>query len=107
MTERLYKYFINKDGLPDRRVTAVHPKIGAYVVRASMLMKEELRAIVCCEWLNKMVEDREFNKNGNKSICQLFKVVTYKNTKKTFVVVRKLLVNDLDSGIEFNMEGKG
>ncbi len=99
-------YFIDKDGLPDQRVTDTHPSIGLFVVRASVLMYEELQAVVCCEWLNKMVEDREFKASGNKRLCNLFKVTNYKGDKKTFIVVRKLLVNDLVRGIDEFVEVK-
>ncbi len=93
-------YFIDKDGEANQRVRSMHPHIGRYVVRASVLMTEETQAVVCCEWLNKMVEDREFLANGNKSICDLFKVANYKGSLKTFVVVRKLLEHDLVSGMD-------
>ncbi len=99
-------YFIDADKKPDMRVTAKHPSIGKYVVRASQLMTEELRAVVCCEWLNKMVEDREFNNSGYRGICTLFKVSNYKSSKKTFVVVRKLQVDDLTTCIDEFVEVK-
>lgn len=90
-------YFIDRDGLPDQRVTDLHRNIGEYVVRASVLMSEETQAGVCCEWLNKIVEDRE-------GVYDRFKVRNYKGSVKTFVVVRKLLVNDLVSGIDEEVE---
>lgn len=99
-------YFIDGDGMPDKRVTDVHRNIGEYVVRASVLIKEELRAVVLCEWLNKMVEDRDFLEFGTKTICDLFKVSMYKSSKKTFVVVRRLLVDDLVSAIDEFVEVK-
>ncbi len=92
-------YFIDKDGLPDQRVTSTHPSIDLYVVRASVLMYEEPQAVVCCEWLNKMVEDRE-------GVTDRFKVTNYKGDRKTFIVVRKLLVNDLVRGIDEFVEVK-
>ncbi len=92
-------YFLNADKQPDMRVTKLHPSIGKYVVRASQLMKEELQAVVCCEWLNKMVEDRE-------GVTDRFKVSMYKSSLKTFVVVRKLLPDDLTTCIDEFVEVK-
>lgn len=90
-------YFIDKDGLPDQRVTAHHPSIGRYVVRASVLADERWKAEVCCGWLNKMVEDRE-------GVRDRFKVINYKSSLKTFVVVRKLLADDLVRAIDEHVE---
>lgn len=95
-TNEIY-YFIDKDGLPDQRVTAHHPGIGQYIVRASRLMTEECQAVVCCEWLNKMVYRRE-------GVWNRFKVTNYKSSLKTFVVVRKLLVDDLVRAIDEHVE---
>ncbi len=109
-TDRIIKnetyYFLDADNQPAKRVTEIHPSIGKYVVRASQLMTEELRAVVCCEWLNKMVEDREFNNSGYRGICTLFKVSNYKSSLKTFVVVRKLQPDDLVSAIDEFVEVK-
>lgn len=99
-------YFIDGDGMPDQRVTDLHRNIGEYVVRASQLLKEELRAVVLCEWLNKMVEDREYDNSGYRGISTLFKVSMYKSSKKTFVVVRKLQPDDLVSAIDEFLEVK-
>ncbi len=104
-------YFLNSDNEPDKRVTDIHPLIGQYVVRASVVMDEECRAVVCCEWLNKMVEDRREYYNGIRAMgvaehMNLFKVVNYKSSLKTFVVVRKLQVDDLVSGIDEFVEVK-
>ncbi len=92
-------YFIDKDGLPDQRVTDTHPSIGLYVVRASVLMTDEMPAVVCCEWLNKMVYDRE-------GVEDRFKVINYKSSKQTFVVVRKLMAGDLVRAIDEYVEVK-
>ena len=93
-------YFIDKDGLPDQRVTASHPSIGMYIVRVSVLMymKRNL-ADICCGWLNKMAYDRE-------GASDRFKVINYKGSLKTFVVVRQLLVDDLVSAIDEFIEKK-
>ncbi len=99
-------YVVDKAGMPAQRVASCHPKLGLYVVRVSILMYEECQAVICCEWLNKMVEDRDFLSHGAKGICQLFKVTNYKGSAKTFIVVRKLLLDDLVSGIDEFVEVK-
>ncbi len=104
-------YFIDKDGEPAQRVTHAHPLIGEYVVRASRIIDDECQAVVTCEWLNKMVVDRGDYCNGVRAIgvyehMNLFKVVRYKETKTLFVIVRRLLFDDLVSGIEELVEVK-
>ncbi len=111
MVKKETYYFIDQAGLPDQRVTKYHRLLGKYVVRASRLIKEECQAVITCEWLNKMVEDRRKARNGSPAVglvCHefLFKVVRYKETNTLFVVVRKLLVDDLLSGIEELVEVK-
>ncbi len=86
-------YFIDKDGDVDKRVTPIHPHIGRYVVRASVLMTNEERAQITCGWLNMMVRERE-------GVGDRFKVANYKGSLKTFVVVRELLAHDLVSGMD-------
>ena len=92
-------YFIDKDGLPDQRVTPLHKSIGLYVVRVSVLMYEEDRAQIACGWLNMMVRERE-------GVGDRFTVIHYKGSQKTFVVVRKLLFGDLLSAIDEFVEVK-
>ncbi len=92
-------YFIDAAGKPDQRVSAYHPSLGRYIVRASVLMTDENQAVVCCEWLNDMVADRE-------GVTDRFKVSMYKSSKKTFVVVRRLLLDDLVSAIDEFVEVK-
>ncbi len=92
-------YFIDKDGLPDQRVTDIHPSIHLYVVRVSVLMYQKRHAARCCKWLNEMVTNRE-------GVTDRFKVTNYKGDRKTFIVVRKLLVNDLVRGIDEFVEVK-
>lgn len=99
MFETGIRYFIDRDGLPAQRVTQTHNCIGKYVVRASVLMYSCAQAMVCCEWLNIMVIDRE-------GLFDRFKVINYKGSSKTFTVVRKLLVGDLVSGIDEFIEVK-
>lgn len=88
MSKKEIYYLIAQDGYPDQRVTSHHPSIGQYIVRASILMADECQAVVCCKWLNKMVDDRE-------GVRDRFKVINYKSNLKTFIVVRKLLPDDL------------
>ncbi len=94
-------YFIDKDGLPYQRVTEHHRLLGKHVVRASRLIKEECQAVITCDWLNDMVASR----HGVEAV-DLFRVVRYKETNTIFVVVRRLLVDDLVNGIEELVEVK-
>jgi hypothetical protein len=97
--EDCHKTCWDKDGEPDVRVTDVHPAIGKYFVRASVMMYDEAEAAICCKWLNSIIEDRE-------GVTDRFKVLNYKGSSKTFVVARKVLPNDRLEAIDEQIEIK-
>lgn len=89
----------DKDGKMDIRITGVHPEIGNYLVRASIMMYDEQQAVNCCDWLNQMVMDRG-------GVTDRFKVINYKGSSKTFVVARRVLPNDRVEAIDEQIEIK-
>jgi hypothetical protein len=89
----------DKNGMAEERVTQFHPLLDKYVVRASILMDAGGQANRCCAWLNAMVMERE-------GISDRFKVIHYKGSHKTWVVARKLLPDDLVSGLDEMIEVK-
>jgi hypothetical protein len=97
--EDCHKTCWDNDSEPDVRITEVHPAIGRYLVRVSIMMYDEAEAGNCCAWLNQMVADR----NG---IIDRFKVLNYKGSSKTFVVARRVLPNDRVEAIDEQIEIK-
>ncbi len=91
----------DKEGCIEERVNGNHPALGKYVVRASRLLYTEDEAVGCCEWMNQMVADRK-----GIAKAHLFKVVNYKGSHQTWVVVRQLLANDLVESMDEKVEVK-
>ncbi len=91
--QKTYKR-INREGMEEVRVTECHPEIGKYVVRVTKILHDKERAAKICNWLNKVTFDRD-------GIEDLFIVTLYKGyIHNKYVVMRKLLNNDLESGID-------
>lgn len=91
----------NKEDELEVRVNENHPALGKYIVRVSRLLYVKRQANSCCHWLNKMIEARE----GVDSIDR-FRVVNYKGSHQTWVVVRKVMANDLVESIDEFVEVK-
>lgn len=99
----------DSEGCLEQRVNDKHPALGKYIVRASRLLYVKSDANNCCHGLNKMVEARESGKITDCALRiqePLFRVVNYKGSHQTWVVVRKLLANDLVSGMDEMVEVK-
>lgn len=98
MVEQTYK-IRNKEEVLEERVNNNHPSLGKYFVRVSRLLYVKSDANKCCHWLSQMVAART-------GVMFRFKVVNYKGSHRTWVVVRKVLPNDLVESIDEMVEVK-